>query len=34
MLFLAVGLVLVAAGAVLIDGRRWQPLDGARDPVL
>jgi hypothetical protein len=30
-LFFAVGAVLAAAGAVLIDGRRWQPLDGLRD---
>jgi alpha-tubulin suppressor-like RCC1 family protein len=30
-LLLAVGLLLAAVAAALLDGRRWQPLDGGRD---
>jgi hypothetical protein len=29
-LLLAVGLLLAAAAAAMLDGRRWQPLDGGR----
>jgi len=34
LLLLVVGLVLVFSGALLIYGRRWQPLDGSRDTVI